>query len=133
MSGLLIASRAAARIPTAANDPEFKEILPSPPTAVRIFPVGDALTVASDVYDNRISTPHRVEIKTTVTADDGKVVFTSTDERKTDELKGAGTFGHVATIPLAGVTPGRYVLRVDARVLLSNGDTASREVEFLVR
>jgi VWFA-related protein len=133
MSGLLIASRAAARIPTAANDPEFKEILPSPPTAVRIFPVGDALTVASDVYDNRISTPHRVEIKTTVTADDGKVVFTSTDERKTDELKGAGTFGHVATIPLTGVAPGRYVLKVDARVLLSNGDTASREVEFLVR
>ena len=47
-----------------------------------------------------------------VTADNGNVVFSSTDERRTEELKGVnGTYGHVATVPLKGVAPGRYVLR----------------------
>ncbi len=69
-----------------------------------------------------------------MTADNGNVVFSSTDERRTEELKGVnGTYGHVATVPLKGVAPGRYVLRVEAKSLLSNGATAAREVEFTVR
>ena len=67
----------------------------------------------------RCRRPHRVNIHTTITADDGNVVFTSNDERKSDELKGVnGTYGHVATIPLKGVAPGRYVLRVEAKSTL---------------
>ena len=78
--------------------------------------------------------PDRVEIRTSLTADDGTVVFSSTDERRTEELKGVnGTYGHVATIPLKGVAPGRYVLRVDARSTASNGGAAAREIELRVR
>lgn len=135
MGGMLLTSAFASRMPTANPDPDFKEILPAPPAALRDFPTGDQLALAVDVYDNRASTPHRVEIRTTVTADDGKVVYTSRDERRTDELKGAqgGTFGHVVSIPLGGVAPGRYVLKVEAQALISNGATASREIEFRVR
>jgi len=134
MGGLLLTSAYASRIPTANPDPDFKEILPASPTAVREFPSGDQLSVAVDVYDNRVATPHRVEIRTMVTADDGKIVFSSRDERRTEELKGVnGTFGHVAAIPLKDVAPGRYVLRVEAQALLSNGGAAAREVEFTVR
>ena len=134
MGGLLLTSVSASRVPTANPDRDFKEILPSSPTAIREFPSGDQLTLAVDVYDNKVATPHRVQIRTTVTADDGNVVFTSTDERRTEELKGVnGTFGHVATVPLKGVAPGRYVLRVEAKSLLSNGPTTAREVEFSVR
>ena len=69
-----------------------------------------------------------------MTADDGAVVFNSTDVRRTEELKGAnGTYGHVATIPLKGVAPGRYVLRVEAKSTLANGAAAAREIELLVR
>jgi VWFA-related protein len=134
MGGLLLTSASSGRMPTANPDPDFKEILPGSPTALREFPSGDQLALAVDVYDNKVSTPHRVEIRTSVTADDGNVVFNSTDERRSEELKGVtGTLGHVATIPLKGVAPGRYVLRVEAKSLLSNGGTASREVEFTVR
>jgi hypothetical protein len=135
MGGMLLTSAFASRMPTANPDPDFKEILPASPAALRDFPTGDQLALAVDVYDNRASTPHRVEIRTTVTADDGKVVYTSRDERRTDELKGAqgGTFGHVVSIPLGGVAPGRYVLKVEAQALISNGATASREIEFRVR
>ena len=134
MGGLLLTSASSSRIPTANPDRDFKEILPGSPTAVREFPSGDELAIAVDVYDNKVATPHRVEIRTTVTADDGNVVFKSTDERKSEELKGVnGTYGHVATIPLKGVAPGRYVLRVEAKSLLSKNASASREVEFTVR
>ena len=134
MGGLLLTSGAAARMPTANPDPDFKNILPESPTAERTFPSGDQLALAVDVYDNKASTPHRVEIRTTLTADDGKVVFNSRDERRSEDLKAAsGTFGHVATVPLKDVAPGRYVLRVEAQALISNGGTAAREVEITVR
>jgi VWFA-related protein len=134
MGGILLTSAASTRIPTANPDPDFKEILPASPSALREFPRGDQLTLAADVYDNRVATPHRVEIRTTVTADDGTVVFNARDERRTEELKGVnGTYGHVATIPLTNTAPGRYVLKVEAQMLLSNGATVSREVEFTVR
>jgi VWFA-related protein len=132
MGGLLLTSASASRIPTANPDPDFKEIMPASPSAVRAFPTGDELSTAVDVYDNRAATPHRVEIRTSLTADNGTVVFSSRDERRTDELKGGNTFGHVAAIPLKGVAPGRYVLRVEAQALVSNGATASREIELTV-
>ena len=132
MGGLLLTSASASRIPTANPDPDFKEIMPASPSAVRAFPTGDELSMAVDVYDNRAATPHRVEIRTSLTADNGTVVFSSRDERRTDELKGGNTFGHVAAIPLKGVAPGRYVLRVEAQALVSNGATASREIELTV-
>ena len=92
------------------------------------------MTLAVDVYDNKVATPHKVAIHTSMTADDGAVVFNSTDERRTEELKGVnGTYGHVATIPLKGVPPGRYVLRVEAKSTLANGAAAAREIELLVR
>ncbi len=134
MGGLLLASASADRMPTANPDPDFKDILPGSPTAIRDFPTGDQLALAVDIYDNKVATPHRVEIRTSVTADNGSVVFSSKDERRSEELKGVnGTYGHVTNIPLKGVAPGRYVLRVEAQSLLSNGATAAREIEFTVR
>jgi len=134
MGGILLTAASAGRIPTANPDPDFKDILPGSPTAVRDFPAGDQLTLAVDVYDNKAATPHRVEIRTSVTADDGTVIFSSKDERRSEELKGVnGTYGHVTTVPLKAVAPGRYVLRVEAQSLLSNGVTTAREVEFTVR
>ena len=133
MGGLLLTSAYSSRIPTANPDKDFKEIMPASPTALRVFPTGDQLSIAIDVYDNRASTPHRVEIATTVTADSGTTVFSSRDERRSEELKGGNTFGHVAAIPLKDVAPGRYVLRVEAKSTLSSGANAARELEFTVR
>ena len=134
MGGILLTSASASRVPTANPDKDFKEILPASPSARREFPPNDQLALAVDVYDNKGSTPHRVEIRTTLTADDGSVVYSAKDERRSEELKGAsGTFGHVANVPLKGIAPGRYVLKVEAQSLLSNGPTAAREIEIAVR
>jgi VWFA-related protein len=137
MSGVAIASAFASRIPTASPDPsvnEFKDVLPSAPTALREFPRGDQLSIFTEIYDNGAKAPHRVEIKTEVLADDGKVVLSKMDERKSEELQGAsGGYGHTAQIPLSAFAPGRYVLRVTARSFLGNTPTVSRDVEFRVR
>ena len=87
------------RIPTANPDPDFKDVLPAQPTAMRDFPRNDQLALFTEVYDNQTKVAHRVSIKTTVIADDGKVVHTAEDERKSEELKGAkGGYGYATTI-----------------------------------
>jgi VWFA-related protein len=137
MSGIAIASAYASRLPTANPDPsvnEFKDVLPSAPTALREFPRGDQLSIFAEVYDNGAKTPHRVEIKTEILADDGKVVLTKSDERKSEELQGAsGGYGHSTQVPLSQLAPGRYVLRITARSFLANTAPVSRDVEFRVR
>jgi hypothetical protein len=134
MSGILVASALGNQIPTANPDPEFKTVLPAPPTAIRDFPRGDTLALFTEVYDNQTKVAHRVAIKTSVIADDGKVVYTAGDERKSDELQGAkGGYGYSTTIETKGMAPGRYVLRVEAATLLTDGGKAMREVEFRVK
>jgi hypothetical protein len=75
-----------------------------------------------------------VEITATILADDGKVVHTTSDERKSEELQGAsGGYGYTTRLPLANLAPGRYVLRLTARSLLGRSEPVSRDVEFKIR
>jgi hypothetical protein len=134
MSGIALTSASVTRTPTANPDPGFKDVLPTPATAIRDFPRSDTLALFAEIYDNQTSARHKVAIKTSVLADDGRVVFTAGDERSTDELQGAkGGFGYTANVPLAGFAPGRYVLRVEATAQISNGGSTARELEFRVR
>ena len=137
MSGIALASASGSRIPTVSPDPsvgEFKDVLPAPPSASREFPRHDTLAVFAEVYDNIGKTPHRVEITAAVLGDDGKVVYTKSDMRKSEELQGAtGGYGYTTSIPLAGFAPGRYVLRVSATSTLGKPEPVTREIEFRVR
>jgi VWFA-related protein len=138
MSGLVVSSGESARIPTAnPGGTDLKDMLPAPPSASREFQRGDELAVFAEIYDNLgTATPHRVVINTTVLSDEGKTVFSTSDERRSDELKGSaggGGFGHVSKVPLSGFAPGRYVLHLDARPTLGNSAPIQRELEFVVR
>jgi VWFA-related protein len=137
MSGIALASASGSRIPTTSPDPgvnEFKDVLPAPPSASREFPRQDTLAVFAEVYDNVGKTPHRVEIASTVLSDEGKVVHTTSDIRKSEELQGAtGGYGYTTRIPLADFPPGRYVLRLSATSLLGKPEPVTREVEFRVQ
>jgi VWFA-related protein len=134
ISGIALMSSAASRTPTPPPDKAFLEVLPSVPTALRDFARGDVLSAFAEIYDNRASTPHRVAISAAVTADDGTVVFSASDERRSEEIQGkTGGFGHSVKIPLERFAAGRYVLRIEAKTLLSEGASAARELEFRVR
>jgi VWFA-related protein len=138
MSGIAVSSAVSQQVPTAnPGGPELKALLPVPPSASREFQRGDELSAFVEIYDNLgTATAHRVVITTTVLADDGKTVFSTSDERSSDELKGSaagGGFGHVSKIPLSTLAPGRYVLRLEARPTLGNSAPILRELEFSVR
>ena len=118
---------------TARPDEQLRDTLPGPPVGLRDFPSNDELAVFAEVYDNEASTPHKVDITTTVRTDEGRVVFKTEDERASSEIQGKrGGYGHSARIPLRDFAPGVYVLRVEARSRLGQDVTASREVQFTV-
>jgi VWFA-related protein len=132
MSGLVLTAASAARTPTANPDTELKDVLPGPPVAVREFPTGDRLVLYTEVYDGEAAKPHGVDITTTLTSNEGRSVFTTSEERKSTELSGArGGYGYKTEVPLTNVPPGLYVLEVSARSRL--GPVAARQVMLQVR
>ena len=134
LSGIAITSRSAIRTPTANPDPQFKDVLPAPPTASREFPRADTLAIFAEAYDNQPAPPHRVSIASSILTDDGREMFAAADERSSEELQGKkGGYGYTRELPLGDLPPGRYVLRVSAKSLGSNGGSATREVEFRIR
>src|SRR4029079_1818560 len=137
MSGIALSSGQSGRIPTASPGGPLTDVLPAPPSASREFDRSDTIDVFAEVYDNLgATTAHRVVINTTVLSDEGKTVCTTSDERRSDELKeskAGGGYGHTAKIPLDSLAPGRYALKLDARPTLGNAVAISREVEFTVR
>jgi hypothetical protein len=133
MSGIALASNETTeRIRTVTEEPGVTDVLPGSATAVREFATDDTLSVFAEVYVNDVPAPHRVAIRTTLTAGDGREVFTGYDERKTP---GSGPVGwvHFLKIPLSRFPPGRYVLRIEARRLLVSGGVSARQVEIRVR
>jgi hypothetical protein len=133
ISGMAITSLASASMPTAKADEQLREVLPAPAVAVRTFPQNDELALFAEVYDNSGSSPHKVDIVTTVTSDEGKVLFKTDEERDSSELQGKrGGYGYSTRVPLSDIAPGLYDLKIEARSSLSSEVTASREVLFRV-
>ncbi len=133
MSGLVLASGAGSRLPTVRPDEELRPVLPAPPMGSRIFPVGDQLALFVEIYDNAGGSSHKIDIAATVTSDEGNVMFKTEDVRDSSELQGkSGGYGYSSRVPLDGLTPGLYVLKVEARSRLGQGPTASREVQFRI-
>jgi VWFA-related protein len=133
MSGIVIAAASQQNTMTAKPDEELRTLLPAPATAAREFPPGDTLAIFAEVYDNDLKAPHKVGVTTTVLADDGKTVFSTTEERDSSELQGKkGGYGTTAQVPLKGFAPGIYVLKVEAKSSAGNDVAVAREVPFKV-
>jgi hypothetical protein len=136
MSGLLVVSAAATRMPTVEPDPALSALLPGAHTARRAFPSNDTLAVYAEIYDNDLAAPHKVRVATTVRTIDGGEVFSARAEHASDELKGEGVksggFGHRVTIPAGDLGVGRFILRVEA-VRSTDQLKVVREVPFEIR
>ncbi len=134
ISGLAVTSVTGSLVPTMHPDALLKDAMQASPVALRRFPSDDELGVFAEVYDNNASTPHKVDITTTIAADDGKVVFKADEERSSTDIQGKrGGYGYSAKIPLTGIAPGTYVLKVEARSRLGEGASARREVQFTIQ
>jgi VWFA-related protein len=135
MSGVVLTSSQANVGPVVGvtADDALRQMLPGPPTLAREFRREEELGLMAEVYDNEGKTPHKVAIATTLRADDGREVFRVADERSSSELQGPrGGYGYTAKVPLRGLAPGLYVLKVEARSTLGKNTTVAREVQIKV-
>jgi VWFA-related protein len=133
ISGLALTSASAAALPTARPDEQLKAVLPMPPVAVRTFPANDEIRLFAEIYDNAGATPHKVDITTTVTTDEGRVMLKNEDTRDSSDLGGQrGGYGYTTAIPLKDLPPAKYVLKVSAKSRLGSTPAAEREVRFEV-
>jgi len=134
MSGLVLSSSRANATPSANTDEEVRRILPGPPTTARAFSGDEELALLAEVYDNQGAIPHRVDIVTTVQTNEGRVLFTHAEERSSSEFGGkSGGYGYTTRVPLKGLAPGLYLLRVEARSRLGRSPTTTREVQFRIQ
>ena len=133
MSGVALTSITASQLPTAHPDEQTRGVLPAPPAATRSFPQNDEVAVFAEVYDNEAKTPHKVDITTTVTTDEGKVMFKTDEQRDTVDFQGkTGGFGYSTRVPMKDLPPGLYVLTVSARSRLGSKEPVERQVRFSV-
>ena len=133
ISGLVLTSAAGSALPTAKADEQLKPMLPGPPIALRAFPQNDELALFTEVYDNAGASPHKVDITTTVTTDEGKVLFKTDEVRESTDLGGKrGGYGYTTRIPLKDLALGSYVLKVEAKSRLGATPPVARELQFTV-
>jgi VWFA-related protein len=133
MSGVALTSASAVTAPTVRPDELLRQVMPGPPVAARSFPQNDDVALFVEVYDNEAARPHKVDITTTVTSDEGKVVIKAEEARDSSELQGRrGGYGYAARLLLKDLPPGPYVLTVSARSRLGDTPPAERQVAFTV-
>jgi len=132
MSGLAITSAMSGAAPTIRPKDPLEKLLPGPLSSYREFVPLDEIALFAEVYDT-IKQAHKVEIAATVKAEGGQTVFQTREERDSSERGGgAGGYGFTARVPLTGMAPGLYVLRVEATARVGDRDTTARELVFRV-
>jgi VWFA-related protein len=131
VSGLVLTSGLGAALPTVRADEQLKPVLPGPPISLRSFPQNDEIALFAEVYDNEASKPHKVDIVTTITTDEGRVLFKTDETRDSSDLGGAkGGYGYTTRIPLKELAPGKYVLKVEAKSRLGNNPAVARDLRI---
>jgi VWFA-related protein len=119
IGGLLLTTPSVQQTPSIQPDPVVSKLLPAPATSRREFPRGDLLALYTEIYDNDASRQaRRIDVSVRLLSETGTEAVGSRDEL----TNGGGNdkpweiYGYAKQIPLKGLAPGRYVLRVEAAV-----------------
>jgi len=132
MSGLVISSEQTS-LANPRPDKSLTTLLPGSPAVIRDFPQNDQIGVLAEIYDAKVATLHDIDIVTTIVGEDGQEAYRHEDKRSTAELRGTeGGFGYLLKIPMASLSPGSYLLRVEARSHLDTNNPVARETMIRV-
>ena len=119
MGGLLLTASSSQLTPSVQPDPLVAKLLPAAATSRRAFPREDTLAVYTELYDNVSSRQaRRIDIAVRLISESGTEVFVGRDEisnAATPSEKPWEVYGYPKQIPLKGIQPGRYLLRVEAQ------------------
>jgi VWFA-related protein len=137
MSGLLVTDQTAGQQFSAQPDDQLSPgLLPGPATSRRTFSQSDAVSVFAEIYDSGTSREARgIEVTAALVGEDGVAAFSSRESlaggSASGDLKNA-RFPVTKQIPLRDVRPGRYVLRVEARLPGGAAKPVARETPVTV-
>jgi VWFA-related protein len=130
VGGLLLTTPSVQQTPSIQPDQLVSKLLPAPATSRREFPRADLLALYTEIYDNdNARQARRIDVTIRLVSEEGTEVLGSRDEL----TNGGGTekpweiYGYAKQIPLKGLAPGRYVLRVEAAVRGQDRAPAIRE------
>jgi VWFA-related protein len=133
LSGILITSPAAESLVTANPDPQLKEVFPGPPAVIRRFTPKETLTCYAEVYEQSHPSAHEIALVTTVRDPrTGRTTFQVEERRSVAASEKGRTDGFTMKLPLDGLSPGLYVLRLEA-ASTAGSHRAHRELPFEVR
>ena len=135
MSGLLLTDDAARLQFSPQPDDQLPAgTLPAPAISRRNFDRNSVISAFAEVYDTGASRDsRRLEVITTLVGEDGSPAFSSRES-----LAGASAEVKSSRIPIAkqialkDVRPGRYVLRIEARLLGGGANPVARETPVTV-
>ena len=136
LGGLLMTTPSVQQTPSIQPDPVVSKLLPAPATSRRDFPQSDVLALYTEIYDNDTSRqPRHIDVSVRVLSEAGVEVLVSRDEltNGTSAEKPWDIYGFATRIPLKGLAPGRYVLRVEAAVRGQDTAPATREAPITIR
>ena len=135
MSGLLVTDQAARQQFSAQPDDQLQPgLLPGPATSRRTFTQNDVVSVFAEIYDSSSSREaRRIEVTATLVGEDGVAAFSSRESLAVGASDVKSSRIPVSKqIALKDVRPGRYVLRVEARLLGGGANPVSRETAVTV-
>ena len=135
LSGLVLSAERAGQVPSPQPDAELGRWLPATPVTQREFAVDDTLTAITAVYAAGPAGALPVEVTTTVLGAGDEVCAQHRDRYEFGTGKSSrGTVMHRATIPLGGMRPGPYTLRIKAARDGAPADqSVVRDLVFAVR
>jgi hypothetical protein len=139
MSGLLLSATSADRALTVQADPVTAKLLPGSATSRRTFTSADVLGLYAEIYENAGGgSPRRIDVATKLINEAGQDVAVAREVLERGASTGnekSATFPLSRQLPLKGVAPGRYLLRVEAQLRGETSDESSvaRETSFTVR
>jgi VWFA-related protein len=124
MSGLLLLTPSSDRALLAQPDPSpAAKALPRPATSRRTFGPGDTIGVFAEIYDNLSEKQARqIDTAVTLTSESGQEVFAvrkpiaNAGDAASNRAPARSTLALLEDVPLKGLSAGRYLLRVEARV-----------------
>jgi VWFA-related protein len=137
MSGLAVTSSSALDGVTVSPKDPLASFLPAPLSATREFSSADTLVLFAEFYENLPAgtLAHKVDVRTTIRSDDGRVLSESEEQMDSGELTGGrGGFGFTTRIQLGSLTPGLYVIHVEGRSRVAGAENGiGRDVQILIR
>jgi hypothetical protein len=98
--------------------------LPAPPTTARAFKRSETIVLFAEVYDNKGARP--LGVRAELRQPNRAPALLISQQLAASTSRASGGYGVTLSLPLAEVSPGRYVLRLEATA--SSEHVAAREI-----